>query len=108
VSTAHTTFILSDGFASHGTPELFSANCSCGWGSDDPWSDPEAAEQDAARHEGEMPEVCKFCQPSRSERYREWRESARVLQIRLGRLEFSVCIKPHRMRRRWYVKRWSM
>ena len=35
-------------------PKLFSAECSCGWFSEHLWSDPEAAEGEAARHESEM------------------------------------------------------
>lgn len=49
----HRAFVLSDGFASQGSPALFRASCSCGWESDHLWSDPEAAEQDAANHEAE-------------------------------------------------------
>lgn len=38
----------------------------------------------------------------------EWRESARVLQVRLGRFEIGVTLRPHRMRRRWEIRRWSI
>lgn len=38
-------------FGQSGVPELYGAACSCGWESESVWSDPEAAENDAANHE---------------------------------------------------------
>lgn len=37
---------------------LFGAQCSCGWQSESLWSDPEAAEEDAATHEREANHGC--------------------------------------------------
>jgi hypothetical protein len=53
IPSPHRAFVLSNGFAPQGAPELFGANCSCGWESDALWSDTEAAEQEAANHERE-------------------------------------------------------
>ena len=36
-----------------GTPDLYGAECSCGWASNTLWTDPEAAEYDGASHERE-------------------------------------------------------